>query len=203
MGYRIRVFALNDGIISISELRQLIEVENLPVELILEERQGDEGWEAIIIRHLEGADVAFIERNQVIAGELGAAEIAEFISELEYYEPQSASRWLAVYLLKVQTIYSIQILGGADRPGGWKAVHAIQSAIRDSQGGLLQADGEGFSNESGDLILWQFSDSPKGNWRMALLDEEGKWIRFRMEIDDPAQRAAFMRGEVPAGVQVF
>jgi hypothetical protein len=71
------------------------------------------------------------------------------------------------------------------------------------RGGILQADGEGFSNEDGYLILWQFADTVDGDWNMAVLDKDGSWIRFQMNLGDPEQRAAFLKGRVPEGAKIL
>ena len=120
----------------------------------------------------------------------------EFIEEVEDCEPQSASHWLKEYLPGIKTIYALQILSGTDIEGGWKAVHTVQGALWKQSGGILQADGEGFTNDDGYHILWQFSDSAAGKWNMAVLNRE-KWIAFEMELGDPEQREAFLKGQAP------
>jgi hypothetical protein len=96
---------------------------------------------------------------------------------------------------------AIQILSGSDRDDGWDSTHAIQEEIRDSVGGIFQADHEGFSNEDGDHILWEFDDSVTGPWNMAVLGPDGDWIPFEMELGDRRQREAFWAGEVPDGAK--
>ena len=59
-----------------------------------------------------------------------------------------------------------------------------------------QADGEGFTNEEGYHIVWQFSDSVSGPWKMGVL-QDGVWHHFTMDLGDPDHRAAFLEGSVP------
>jgi hypothetical protein len=68
-------------------------------------------------------------------------------------------------------------------------------------GGIFQADGEGFSNEDGYHAVWQFSDRVSGPWWMGVLQDD-RWVHFEMELGDASQRAAFLRGEVPAGAKL-
>lgn len=117
--------------------------------------------------------------------------------------PESAARWLERYLPRVKAIYAFQLLSGADFQGGWAAVHALQSCIWRKRGGILQADGEGFSNEDGYQILWQFADTADGAWNMAVLDKGGIWIPFEMNLGDPEQRTAFLEGRVPEGAKLL
>jgi len=65
---------------------------------------------------------------------------------------------------------------------------------------ILQADGEGFSNEAGYCILWQFSDSVRGPWWMGVL-RDGEWIHFQMNLGSKRQREAFRKGQIPKGVR--
>jgi len=65
---------------------------------------------------------------------------------------------------------------------------------------VIQADGEGFTNEDGYHILWQFSDSVSGSWWMGVL-QGGEWKHFQMELANHQHREAFFRGEIPKGVK--
>jgi hypothetical protein len=105
--------------------------------------------------------------------------LEEFISEVDDYQPASAAQWLKEYLPRVRVIYALQLLSGTDVDDGWDSVHTIQGAIWNKSGGILQADLEGFSNEDGHHILWQFSEHVTGPWNMAVLQKESgchsKW----------------------------
>jgi len=73
-------------------------------------------------------------------------------------------------------------------------------ALREHAGGIQQADGEGFSNEDGFHILWQFSEKATGSWWMAVLDETGKWVTYPMDLGNEKHRKAFKEGRIPPGV---
>jgi hypothetical protein len=144
-----------------------------------------------------------IGKNDVIPGQLGADEIAEFLAELVSDRPVSAARWLTQYLPRVKTIYAFQLLSGTDTNDGWSAVHALQGRIWGRAGGILQADGEGFSNEDGHHILWQFADHVDGPWNMALLDAAGNWKRFEIDLGNRKQRADFLDGRIPVDAKLL
>jgi hypothetical protein len=63
----------------------------------------------------------------------------------------------------------------------------------------MQADGEGFTNEEGYHILWQFHDGVTGEWNMAVRNFFGQWTRFTMDLGDNLQRKEFLNGKVPKG----
>ncbi len=79
----------------------------------------------------------------------------------------------------------------------FRIVSSIKSIIWSKVGGILQSDNEGFSNEDGYHILWQFSDDVTGDWNMAVKNFFGKWINFKMDLSDKKQREEFWAGKVP------
>jgi hypothetical protein len=199
MGYYIRVLATDTIPIMVTDLRGC-----LPSDVELDIQDKDEsGWSQLVLRHRGGLEIAAIERNPVTPGELGGEEIAEFVEEAKRGKPESAARWLESYLVRVKTIYAFQLLRGTDVNDGWAAVHAVQRFIWGKCGGILQADSEGFSNEDGYNILWQFADTVKGDWNMAVLSAQGQWVQFEMNLGDTEQRSAFLEGLVPKGAKLL
>jgi hypothetical protein len=192
VGYYIRVLGEQDVPITTEELTDVLKGKHVSVV----EEGGD--W---TIRHTDGPEITVIERNPVVEGQLGTEEVQEFIEEVDNCKPESAARWLRNYLPKVRVIYAFQLLSGTDVNDGWGAVHRLQSYIWNKTGGILQADGEGFSNPDGYQILWQFSDTVKGPWNVAVIDRQSKWIPFEMDLGDPVHREAFWSGRVPEGAK--
>jgi len=160
----------------------------------------DPAWDQIAITNAAGVTVCAIDRNEVDDGTLGEAEIEEFQSEIAASLPASAAAWLKSYLDSVGTVYAIQGLSGTEEEGGWEILASIKEALLSSVGGILQADNEGFSNEEGYHILWQFSNDVTGEWWMAVL-KDGHWQKFKMDLGSQVHRAAFKAGEIPAGVE--
>jgi hypothetical protein len=143
---------------------------------------------------------ATVERNPVGPNTLGAEEVAEFIDSLEAGGPPSAVRWLSDYLETIRAIYAIRVYPEsiAENPEAIDTVFAIRTAVRDAVGGIGQCDGQGFTNEDDRLIWCDPSTSPSGQTQAAILDEAtGEWIPFDLNLDDPEELAAFVRGELP------
>lgn len=195
MGYRIRVLGTKEQQPRLEDLRAALERSKNDAILTIETK-GSGSWEQLILAHPKGPEIALIEFNPVVDGELGKQELEEFIAEVEDYEPASAAHWLKEYLPTVKVIYALQLLSGTEVGNGWDAVHTVQSAIWDRSNGILQSDGEGFTNEDGYHILWQFSSNVTGEWNMAVLEGEN-WIKFQMDLGDLAQRKEFLAGSVP------
>lgn len=201
MGYYIRVLALKDELISFQEIKDHISESKLSINIEVEDG-NDTHWNQLLLKHDEELPVAVVERNPTNE-ELGEEEIQEFIEEIEDHKPNSAVKWLTSFLPKVKVVYAFQVLSGADEGDGWEAIREIQGLIWNKLGGIFQADGEGFSNEDGYHILWQFSDTVTGPWNMAVRKTFGGWKAFEMDLGDKEQRQDFWSGKVPKGAKLL
>ena len=197
MGYYIRVLGKTLGNIPLNQLREAAK----PAVLHISEGNGD-AWEQITLSHKSGQEIAIIERNPVVEGRLGAEELREFIDEVPHYKPETAASWLQQYLPSVKVIYAFQLLGGTDVDDGWTPLHRLYNAVWKKAGGILQADGEGFCDEDGFTILWQFADTVTGKWNAGVL-KDGRWVHFEMDLGNEQHRSAFLSGQVPNGVKVL
>lgn len=201
MGYFTRVLSRQEEFPAFDELAQWVGTEHPGYRLTLEEGSEDE-WEVLLLSGSDEVEVALIERIPVSEGSLGQDEIAEFIDETQDCKPESGVAWLHGFLSSVKTIYAFQHLQGSETEEGGAALHALRSALWERGDAIIQADNEGFTNEDGYHILWQFSDSVSGPWKMAIL-QDGLWHHFTMDLGDPDHREAFLNGEVPADLTAF
>ena len=161
------------------------------------EEGDEEEWESLLLSTTDEVEVAVLERKPVYDGSVGQDEIADFLEDLGDAKPENNVEWLAEYLASVKTIFAFQHLQGAEMTDGGNALHALRSGLFQRGDAILQADLEGFTNEEGYHIVWQFSDTVSGQWNMAVL-QEGSWYHFTMDLGDPDHRDAFLRGEVPS-----
>ena len=196
MPYYTRVLSKDETSPSFEELAQFIRSEHPDYKLTIEDGTEEE-WETLLLSGNGDVEVALIERNPVLDGSLGQDEVAEFIEETQECKPESGVQWLHEYLADVKTIYAFQHLQGDDTEGGSNALHALRSHLWERGDAIIQADLEGFTNEDGYHIVWQFSDSVSGPWNMGVL-QDGTWYHFSMDLGDPDHRAAFLNGEVPS-----
>jgi hypothetical protein len=199
MAYYSRVFAKATECPSVEVLQAALEANGRTAVLSLEEGAAS-AWTRLVLRHPKGLEIAEIERSVVSDSTLGHDEVTEFIEDIQGCRPDSGAEWVRSYLARVRNVYAFQHLPGADRWRGIESLRIVAEAIRDFGGGIIQSDGEGFSNEQGYHVLWQFSDRVSGFWWMAVL-QDGRWIGFRMELGDNQHRQAFFEGRVPEGVE--
>lgn len=196
MGYYTRVLSKDEEFPAFDELAQLIRAEHADFKLTVEDGTEEE-WDALLLTSIDEVEVALIARNPVSDGSTGQDEIADFVEDLQGCKPNSGVQWLEDYLASVKTVYAFQHLQGSELADGGNALHALRSALWERGDAIIQADGEGFTNEDGYHIVWQFSDSVSGPWNMGVL-QDGVWHHFKMDLGDPDHRSAFRRGEVPA-----
>lgn len=198
MGYYIRVLSKRPERMPFSELHDQLAKAVAGVELELED--GDEGaWAQVLVKR-DGAAVCELTCDLDDGDDsLLREEMAEFVDEIQEEKPASAVQWLSKYLEKVKSIYAFRILGGESVD--WDIVGAVKEVVFSWAGGIIQGDGEGFSNEDGYHILWQFSPDVTGEWLMAVLDANGRWTTYTMDLGNAEHREAFFRGEVPKGVK--
>lgn len=195
MPYYSRVLSKDDEFPSFEELAEFVRSEHPDFKLNIEEGTEEE-WEILLLSSNDEIEVAMLERNPVMDGSMGQDQIADFLEDLVDCKPNSAVQWLEDYLLSVKTVYAFQHLQGAELVDGGNALHALRSLLWERGDAIIQADGEGFTNEEGFHIVWQFSDSVSGPWNMGVL-QDGAWHHFTMELGDPDHRAAFLKGTVP------
>ena len=195
MAYYTRVLTKQEDFPTFEELTDVLRTDHPHCKLTIEEGDEEE-WDTLLLSGDEEVEIALIERLPVSDGSLGQDQIADLIEDVQDSKPETGVAWLLDYLEEVNTVYSLQHLLGADSDEGSAALHALRSSLFERGESILQADLEGFTNEEGHHIVWQFSDTVSGAWNMGVL-QDGTWHHFKMDLGDPEHREAFLNGEVP------
>jgi hypothetical protein len=194
MGYYIRVLGIYTEPIALDVLKAELRQNGLTATLDPDE--DNRPWSVIGVKSDSGATLAQIEKNFVFPGCLAQAELEEFREIIRVHQPASAVQWLDEFLGRIKVVYAFRVMDAALIDDNFEIVSALKRAIWGQSGGLLQNDLEGFSNDEGYHILWQFPDDVTGDKYCAVLDN-GSWVKFRMDLGDHFQRMAFWAGEVP------
>lgn len=197
MGYYIRVLGSQDPDIHIDELIEALKQDGLSAKFKLDPTEQPGNWTVLDILNSDGEALAQIERNLVIDGELGQDELNEFREAIQDNKPVSAVEWLTNYFDKVKVIYAFLLLNTAFDDNNFEIVSSIKQTVWNKTKGILQADNEGFSNDDGYHILWQFADDVSGEWSCAILNSSGSWMNFIMDLGDKTQREEFQSGNIP------
>lgn len=198
MSYYTRILTPSAARVPVAELQAALKAARVQARLEIDEGSAEE-WKQLAVTDKDGGSVLTIERNDVTEEGVGHDEIQEFLEDVPNYKPASAVNWLQDYLRTVRTIYAFQHLDGMNTASGRRIFDALQTALWSKLGGVFQADNEGFSNEQGYHILWQFGEKVTGVWSMALQDEKGFWRQFQMELGNLDHRESFKNGRIPAG----
>ena len=197
MGYYIRVLGTQDPDIHLDELLDNLRADGLTAKFAFAESDTTDKWTLLEVANDNGDTLAQIERNLVVEGELGKDVLEEFKEEIEDCKPISAVNWLTTFFDKVKVIYAFHLLNASLDSNNFEIISSIKTKIWNKTSGILQADNEGFSNEDGYHILWQFSDDVSGQWSCAVLNASAQWQNFIMDLGDKAQRQDFLNGHVP------
>src|SRR6185437_3306099 len=197
MPYYIRVLGSQDPDIHFDELIDALRQDGLTAKFELDPSEQPGKWTMFDLFNNDGEALAQIERNTVNEGELGQEELDQFREIIQDYKPASAVQWLTNYFDTVKVIYAFQLLNAAFDENNFEIISSIKTKIWNKTKGILQADNEGFSNEDGFHILWQFSDNVTGDWSCAVNNSSGKWDNFIMDLGDTTQRKEFRNGAIP------
>lgn len=180
--------------------------EEIEEEQIAELTEGTpREWRQIAVTYPDGEWSFDFERRSVAAV---ATNDDPWTDNLEFFREGLAEatpgvnvQWIAQYLTRVQTVYMFRCSINAPDSNLELVREIIDSLRNEGPHGLLYADLEGWSNEDGQHITWEFSDGANGVWWMALRAESG-WNVFQMDLGNYEHRKAFQAGEVPADVEV-
>lgn len=201
MSYYIRVLGKQDPNIHLNQMLKDLESAGMQADLQIPDDEHVDNWTVLDVKNKSGESLVQIERNPIAEGELGMDEIEEFKEEIQDYKPDSAVKWLTKYFDRIKVIYAFQLLHASSEEDNFKIIASIKKTIWNQTGGILQADNEGFSNEDGYHILWQFSENVTGEWNCAVRNFLGGWNRFQMDLGDTIQRQEFQNGKVPKGAK--
>jgi hypothetical protein len=209
MGHFIRLLTPSIAIPSIAELQEaLTDLGYDGITFAVEETGEDDSdaWSFLRVYGEEGIPICDITRDELGKGDIVAEELNDFREELKEAKPKSAVRWVKDQLDKVKVIYALQILIAApddedeeDETAEANIPNVLLALFQGYLGGLIQGDGEGFSNEDGALVISQFADDDEGEWTAAVISPDGEWTTFLLNLGDPAHRAAFEEGKLPPG----
>ena len=193
--YFIRLLCPRSEWVSAGAVRAALKRARLPIKLVTEAGTDNE-WDTLTLEHRQGEMIASVERIPVTAQGAGAELVAALSASLKGVTPTSGANWVRAYLPTVKAIYSFEILDGTEHDRGWDSVYILQNLLQEKLGGIFQSDGEGFSNEEGSHITWQFDSGVAGPWKMAVL-QGTRWQSFQMDLENRVQRRAFQEGRVP------
>ena len=156
-------------------------------------------WEKIEIYDAHDILLATLEYAAVNPESSGAVTLKELDRTIQNKLPVNARQWLISYFTTVKAIYTFNLFPDRMNKNSWLILGGIQNFLKDSLGGIIQADNEGYYNEAGLYILWQMYEGATGNATAASLDDKGQWIpySYSLRLDDKKAVDLFKQGIAP------
>ncbi len=172
-------------------------------EIESDEEEGTGVWSQIALYLDNGEPVAEVDR--FVRGdedfhEYLADVVRMLLDDAEPVMPHSAVRWLCQYMHQVQVIYSFKPHQALYDEKGWAIFNQVWTNLKKLEPGIVHTQAEGFTNESGDQITWEFPKGSVGDWKMAVLNDENDWVKFTMDLANLEQRQSFQAGRLPDNV---
>jgi hypothetical protein len=190
MGYCVRFLTVSENTLPFQDIREQVDT----VKLVTGEEPA---WEKIEISQPDGTVLAVVERNRLSTDSTSDIEMTLIRDSLQGSHPQNAREWLKNYLARTRVIYTFRLQAENIKPGDWPRLGRIQNLLKDTLGGIIQADNEGFYNEEGAYILWQMYDGALGTIPAAALNENGEWIAYQLRLNDDQAVERFKQGLPP------
>jgi hypothetical protein len=187
MSYYVRLLVKLDKVIPFSEIKN----QGKWIKLI---SGTDVLWDRIEIREPEDNLICLLERHYISPGQINDSEIPGLKESIRNSYPVNAREWVKGYFSDIRAVYTFQIFPENITKGGWKVLGRIQSLLHDWLIGIIQADNEGYYNESGDYILWQMYEGASGSIQAATLDENGHWVSHQLKLQNAKAVAQFKEG---------
>ena len=163
------------------------------------EKDGNGNWRKIILKRNDF--------NQILSVITKAENLEDekklLIDGLKDSEPANAAEWVKEYIEEAKNIYKFEIMEGSEDQYGWYTLESVREAIWEEVEGILQNDGEGYRNEEGFFIVWQFEYEVEGPYEAAVMDKKGKWHCFEMELENEEHVLQFKNGKVPQGLEIL
>jgi hypothetical protein len=194
-------FGTKNVAVSTDALAQWLVDAVVDAEIESDEEEGSGTWAQIALYLENGEPVAEIDRyvrGDEDFDEYIADVVRELLDDKEPVMPNSAVRWLCQYMQNVQVIYSFKPHQALYDEKGWAIFNQVWTNLKKLEPGIVHNIGEGFTNEDGSQITWEFPPGATGSWKMAVLDSENQWTEFDVNLENDEQRMAFLAGKLPA-----
>jgi len=85
-------------------------------------------------------------------------------------------------------LYFLSRFGGCNQ----REIDSVANYLWHEHGGIFQTP-EGFTNEYGYHILFSSPDTVSGRRWSGLLQADGNWVPFKMDLGDSGRRERFLR----------
>ncbi len=142
-------------------------------------------------------DIAVIIELLPKKSKLDNYKLKKITADIQNKKPDVSSRWVKKYLEKTKVVYEFILTDNLNSDNDMELLSNTYMETWVFNRGIFQIKNEGFTNESGDLILWDYPFSAAGKRLAAIKSFTGRWKTFEMDLESPMQRKLFLKGKVP------
>jgi hypothetical protein len=194
-------FALKDTAVSVDNIVDWLQDAQVDGEIESEEEEYPGSWTNMTLYLVTGQPVVEIEKFSHDEGTL-TEKIQETVRQLldheNHVKPASAVKWLCQFMKRVKVIYEFRPMQAINSDAGWEIFNEVWMNLRHTETGIVHLDGEGFTNEEGCQITWEYPGEESGELKVAVLNEKGEeWIEYIIDLANQEQKELFMAGKAP------
>ncbi|MDY0361920.1 MAG: hypothetical protein RBR08_10735 [Desulforegulaceae bacterium] len=195
MNYQTRLFCQTKKKLTSDILSSGLKNEPLAQNLLFETEKTDTHNQIIIKKNR--LELIIIIELLPEKKEEDKIKLKNIIEYLEKKLPKKNMRWVKKYISKTNIFYEFIPLSSFESDEDWEILSMIQTEAWANSRGIFQYIDEGFTNESGDLVLWDYPFSITGKRIAAVKDFTRRWKTFEMDLESINQRKSFFEGKVP------
>ncbi|MGM0418882.1 MAG: hypothetical protein ACQEQS_09185 [Thermodesulfobacteriota bacterium] len=195
MPFFIRLFSIYDKLLSIETLSFLTETDPLFEDIDFEKEVTSTHNQFIIKK--KGLEAALIIENLPAKKDEDKFKLDNIIEYACEKKPLKSAKWVKKYLKKTSVLYEFIPLADLETEEDWEIFSLLYIEAWAYLRGIFQIKNEGFTNESGDIIFWDFPYDATGSRTAALRTFTGRWKTFELDIEDNSQKNKFLKGKIP------
>jgi hypothetical protein len=196
-----RFFGLQDKPISVDTIAGWLQTAMIDGELESEEEDYPGSWSTLTLFLDSGEPVVEIEKFSLEEETLVDAiqdTVRQLLDDKNPVRPASAVKWLCQFMTRVKVVYEFRPMQAIKTDEGWEIFNEVWTNLREALQGIVHLDDEGFTNEDGVQITWEYPGEETGDLKVAVLNDRGEeWIEYTMNLANQEHKALFLAGKAP------
>lgn len=201
MPFFIRLFSKENRILSREILFNAIADNDSFKDVSIEKEETNTHNQFLVKKN--GLELAVIIEMWPTRKKADAFKLAKITNSISHKKPLTSGKWIKKYLKKTELIYEFIPLLNLDSLEGWELFSLLYQEAWVNLRGIFQIKDEGFTNESGDIILWDFPITSTGQRIVAVKSFTGRWKTFAMNLESTKERQDFFKGKVPKNAKLL
>lgn len=194
-------FGTQNKVVSVDDIATWLQESMIDCEIESDQEDFPGDWEEITLFLESGDSVVEIEKITCDSGNFREAieeTVRTLLDDQRPVRPASAVKWICQYMKSVKVIYRFRPMPGIDTELGFELFNEVWTRLKNIEPGIVHCVDEGFTNEDGAQITWEFPESSSGTVKAAVLEAEGgSWREFQLDLANQEQQSSFLAGKCP------